>query len=210
MINSQTVYLSSDPQNIEVIAPFELTIDPTGVVLPTNNKIYKIIYNFGDGEIVEDVLTTDISGNPAYNKHKKLYHLFDTYQKNIPIIVDIYQFYSNSYTRFEIYLTLKSPSIQDLVGNLHLVGTRMFGMDNDILYIFESDDPNYLLPVIVNWKQRPPEPAIKKANRELYRPYKLLAPFENEFVTNIDNGTRIDEVEYSVAPYNPDNAGFNL
>ncbi len=92
---------------------------------------------------------------------------------------------------------------------LHLVGTRMFGTENEVLYMFESTNPNYILPVLVNWKARPIENIVKTIDNS-YAPYKLLAPFENEFVTSIDTGTNIVTFPDVDAAPNPDYGSPNM
>jgi len=91
---------------------------------------------------------------------------------------------------------------------VHLVGSRMFGPNNDILYYFESVNPSYILPVLVNWTQKPapiPEPYMPVD----YRPFKLLAPFENEAVTSIDDGSHVYSAPDGIGQYLPDSGNIN-
>jgi hypothetical protein len=86
---------------------------------------------------------------------------------------------------------------------VHLVGSRMFGPDDDILYLFESIEPNYILPVLVNWNNKP-APAPKITIPPEYRPFKLLSPFENEAVTSIDYGSHVYSIPDGEGKYLPD------
>ena len=125
------------------------------------------------------------------------------------------------YSDYTISLDLKTPPLEKKTTNLgelssfayfdevHLIGTRMFGTENEILYMFESINPNYILPVLVNWKTRPLKNIVRTIDNS-YAPYKLLAPFENEFVTSIDTGTNIVTFPDVDAAPNPDYGSPNM
>lgn len=96
----------------------------------------------------------------------------------------------------------------NIFSELHLVGSRMFGPNDDILYYFESVEPSYILPVLVNWDEKPAPPVQITIPPE-YRPFKLLAPFENEAVTSIDNGSHVYPREDGEGKYLPDPGNVN-
>jgi Concanavalin A-like lectin/glucanases superfamily len=213
MSNSQTVYLNSTTsQTITGFSPFTLTINPSGIPLP--GKIYKITYDFGDGTFIERDLTTD-NQNFFSNKFETyVYNLTSNLQQYYNIQINAYQFNSSYYQNYNINLSLRTPPLESIClatssvsaaayfNELHLVGSRMFGTEDEILYMFESINPSYLLPVLVNWKARPIESIVKTVDG--YLPYKLLAPFENEATTSIETGTKIVTFPDVDAAPNPD------
>jgi len=204
MKTSETVYLNSLSAVVNGFAPFTLTIIPSSV--PLTNKIYKIEYNFGDGSIESQLLNPDSDQeNPAFVAKTHFYILTSSYVQDFQITADFYQFNKSSYDRFNFVLSLSAPSLESLnpasfssssyyFKELHLIGSRMFGPENEILYMFEGIDPDCFLPVLVNWKKRPVPAIIKQIDSKYYRPYKLLSPFENERVNSINTGTDIVEV----------------
>lgn len=83
-----------------------------------------------------------------------------------------------------------------MFSDIHLISTRMYGLSNEIIYIFEAEDPNYIsnyiLPVSVNWRSRPQNQNIESIMN--YRAYRLLEPYEDERVTSINTVTHISTV----------------
>jgi hypothetical protein len=85
---------------------------------------------------------------------------------------------SNTLT-YTIYLNLSAPPMENgYFQQVHLVGTRMFGPNNDILYMFETINPNYLAPVLVNWQSTNAQTNFTNLLNNNSRPNVLLAPFE--------------------------------
>ena len=212
MFNTQTVFLSSSTSiSLSAIAPFQLTINAFNISVPY--KIYRIDYDFGDGTSQSVSLYKDSYGddhNPSLTILNKQYTLLDAQNKTVPIKASVYQIGSTQPTVFNISLNLFTPSLTDIgtgmFGDFHLNSVKMFGPDNDILYIFETSNPRYLLPVLVNWNRRP---VIKNIPLDpFYRPYKLLAPFENEPSTPIGIGGEIKNVGVDTAAYQPDNSTY--
>lgn len=210
MNNSQSVYLSSLEPMISGFSPFTVKIYPNGI--SSTSKIYKITYDFGDGNVFDDLLTPD--SNPVLKTTTHTYYLTGNLKQEYSVKTYVYYF-AGSYDLYEFSLNLNTPTLegintlaQTLCSNyfdeVHLVGSRMVGPDNDVLYIFESINPKYIIPVCVNWKSRPIE-KILTIPKEHYRPFKLLAPFENELITSINTGTNIISVGYDDVPVNPDN-----
>lgn len=219
MDHSKTVYLTTANQAITGLSPFTLTINPSGI--SSSNKIYKLEYNFGDGSIIDRVLTPDNDSDFLKTLETHVFSLTGNLQKTFNINVHAYQFNTSLYNDYTISLNLKAPPIESTTttlstlssyayfGEMHLVGTRMFGTENEVLYMFESINPNYILPVLVNWKARPIENIVKTIDNS-YAPYKLLAPFENEFTTSIDTGTNIVTFPDVNAAPNPDYGSPNM
>lgn len=208
MAFSATVSLSSSTSiTLNGVSPFKLTIDPKNIVVP--NKIYRIDYDFGDGTTDSQTLygpenITAFEANDPRNFIKAhSYSLTQDYEKIINIYVKVYQFNRTSPTIFNIILNLTVPTLEGLDGgffeNVNLISTRMFGPNNNLIYIFESKNPYYIIPVMVNWSSRPVEPVPPFIDIS-YRPYKLLAPFENEESTSIGTGGRIQIVTDTPAP----------
>lgn len=210
MNNSQTVNLSSFSPRITGISPFTLSIFPSGI--STQSKVYKITYDFGDGTIVDDILSYD--NDPLNNIKTNVYYLTANLNKSFDVKTYVYQLGTSLSYNYNFSLDLIVPSLeaidsisQTLCSNyfeeVHLVGSRMFGPNNDILYIFESTNPNYIIPVAVNWKAKPIE-NIVAALKDHYRPYRLLEPFEKDSVTSYETGTNIVMVGADTAAVNPD------
>jgi hypothetical protein len=219
MDHSKIVYLNTAYQAITGLSPFTLTINPSGI--STSNKIYKIRYDYGDGTIIDKVINPDNDQDFLNTTQTYTYYLTGDIQKTFNINVHAYQFNTSLYSDYTISLDLKTPPLEKKTTNLgelssfayfdevHLIGTRMFGTENEILYMFESINPNYILPVLVNWKTRPLKNIVRTIDNS-YAPYKLLAPFENEFVTSIDTGTNIVTFPDVDAAPNPDYGSPNM
>jgi hypothetical protein len=208
MAHTATVSLTSTNYiSLSGVSPFELTIDPRHINVP--NKIRRIDYDFGDDVTYSqsfygpDTVGSVEDNDPRYFPKTNFYNLVNEYRKTISVKTKVYQFGQVSPTIFTISLNLTVPTLEGLDGgyfeNLHLISTRMFGPNNDMIYTFESENPYYILPVLVNWKSRPIEPIIPVINNP-YRPYKLLAPFEDERSTSIGTSGQIKTVTDTPAP----------
>ena len=219
MDHSKTVYLNTAYQAITGLSPFTLTINPSSISIP--NKVYKIGYDFGDGTLIDNIINPDNDQDFLKTTQTHVYYLTGDTQKTFNINVHAYQFNTSLYNDYTISLNLKTPPLEKKTTNLsalssfayfdelHLVGSRMFGTENEVLYMFESINPNYILPVLVNWKARPIENIVRTIDNS-YAPYKLLAPFENEFTTSIDTGTNIVTYPDVNAAPNPDYGSPNM
>jgi hypothetical protein len=199
---------------INGLIPFDLSINLSINNLPSffnQNKISQIDYDFGDGFTKTQKLTLDNNILPTLQTHQ--YNFSDSFKKDLVLKIKFYQFNSNNTIDYTINLSLSAPSLANLsdsyFDDINLVGTRMFGVDNNLVYIFETKNPNYLIPVMVNWNQRP-ETIISNTipTPSLTRSYKMLSPFENEKVTSANNGTPI-KLDIPTLPAsnkpNPDN-----
>jgi hypothetical protein len=216
---SQSVELTNPTTiNIEGTAPFTLTIMPS--TISGLNKIRKIEYLYGDGTSEEQVLfpanSANYNGLPYplepgdprnYNKVKTFY--VDSNNTTYTTTINVYQIAVSSPSSYTINVSLSAPYLENISGgngyfeDVHLKSTRMYGIDNRILYVFESSNPNYLLPVNVDWKLRPQAQAEAQVISS-YRAYKLLEPYENEISTSIDTVTHIGTVGEVAALPNPD------
>lgn len=204
MKTSETVYLNSLSAVVNGFAPFTLTIIPSSI--PLTNKVYKIVYNYGDGSVENQILKPDSpEENPSFVTKTHNYILTSSFVKDFQITADFYQFNKTSFERYNFVLSLSSPSLESLnpddfadssyyFKELHLIGSRMFGPENELLYMFEGIDPDCFVPLLVNWKSKPVQTIIRSIKDNYYRPYRLLSPFENERVNSINTGTEIIEV----------------
>jgi hypothetical protein len=189
MNNELTVSLSDTfTQTITSLSPLLLTIDPSSMV--TDNLVYKLSFDFGDGISYDQVLT--IENTPKSFKQTHSYSLSTIAPQTYNIVIKAYEFNSSVPIEYVINLSLSNAPLETKIDGdsspfdkVHLVGSRMFGVNNDIIYMFESENPNYILPVMVNWSQKPAAPPAIFAPSDI-RPFKLLQPFENESVASID------------------------
>lgn len=182
-------------------SPIKITINPK--LLNTVNKIYKIKYEFETETETQtfyylptssDTSTLPFSaepGDPRNFPHSSIYSLSDEFQNTYNIIVSFYQ-YGEVDPRVVVYtLKLKAKDVDGKLGyfdEIHLISNNLFGMDNTILYMFESYNPQYLLPTIVKWQNSTNTNVIKKDNlkRLSIKPYRLLQPYENNLQENTD------------------------
>lgn len=224
-MNSRTFSVNALPSvGVTSTAPFELTLNPS--TLNPFSKIHKIEYDFGDGFIFEQKLTLDSTKITKPVTH--VYHLTSSFIGTFNVNVKTYLINKALPVSYGFTLRLNAPTLESisnpntavpaLLDELHLIGSRMFGFNNELVYIFESINPNYTLPVSVIWNDKK-DITITTTNKELSffeivekgvgnRPYKLLAPFENEVVTSIDTDSHIISVNFgdSASAYNnPDN-----
>jgi hypothetical protein len=214
---TSTIFLTtSGTTSLTATAPFTLIINPSGI--NCNNKIYKIYYDFGDNTQHTQTLFPanstnfrSISGNYAFLTEPgdprnfnqiKQYNTANLYQ-NYNIKISAYQINTSVAYPYTINLRLSSPYIVPTSGlgggmfdDLHLISTRMYGLSNEIIYIFEAENANYftnyVLPVSVNWRLRPQKQNIESIMN--YRAYRLLEPYEDEKVTSINTVTHISTV----------------
>jgi len=219
--NTVTLSDGSNPQSVSGLAPFVLTIDPSSIT--KTYKVNKIVYDYGDGttETQKLVLNTNTGISPTSIQKTHSYYLTDTFQKTITVNVDFYTIDSTSRnSRYTINLNLSAAPFETQDGTYslsanaffsrsHLVGSRMFGPNNDILYLFETVNPKYILPVIINWTLDPTT-IISKTNSKTQTsnlPFKLLSPFENANITNIAKNITITHDGYT--PYSPNTTKDN-
>jgi hypothetical protein len=188
MAYSYTLDLNNTESGQVIIgsAPYTLTFDPTSVAF--NRKVYKIVYDFGDGEVytqkifakprVKDVTLKypEEIGDPRNYKITRLYQTPKgspaSYQVSVVwywIRIENLDTNEENFVKKDFVINVIPSGLNanpyDTVGHyfqdMHLASTRMFGADNTILYNFESSNPNYLLPTLVKWQPTPINPIIK-------------------------------------------------
>jgi hypothetical protein len=186
---------------IDSYGPTTITFNPSAINLP--KKINRIVYRFSDGspDIVKRFYYSPTSmetanyayplepGDPRNFPVTKDFVTTQYFIKNNTVLIEIYQMGDEFPTIIEYNVNILPPEIDGNInsyfGEIHLVSTRMFGANNDILYIFESKDPNYTIPILLNW-QKPASVPILTTNitPHIKRPYTLQQPFEIKNVNN--------------------------
>ena len=194
-------------RNVDAIAPFKLNLDPSGLIL--DGKIYKIDYDFGDGNTFSQkyFYTNETNnllnfpndvGDPRNYIVSNIYYLTDNVQKDLTINAKIYDLGNIIPTEYIINLNLNTPNLDGEIDgyfkNIHLISTKMFGPDDKILYVFESDEPNYILPAIVKWQEDPKIIQSKIFVDKSPRLFNILLPFQNETNDNPLSTTSINKV----------------
>jgi len=207
MLNfEKTINLTTSLHNTitSFYAPLTLTINPSSLIV--SKKIYKIEYIFDD-EIKTQTLfykktTTETLpfsseiGDPRNYKCNKTFYITSTATSQIfGVSANVYQLGVTNPTKIEFKLNLISPKMDGTGGffdSVQLLYTRMFGVNNDILYVFESVNPNYYIPVVVNWNNKPVIEPIVDLSSKSRRAYNILKPFQNQ---NVENPYNIDFVD---------------
>ena len=178
---------------LNVVAPFTLYLNPSA--FSNTSKIYKIDYDFGDGNIDSQTYFYSDESNSSLNHPNDIgdprnyikantYFLDDNVAKNITITVAIHAIGSIIPSYYYLKLALTPPNLDGEIDgyfkNIHLISTKMFGPDDKILYTFESDEPNYILPAVVKWEE---DPKIIQKRLIIFEPprvFDILLPFEDE------------------------------
>jgi hypothetical protein len=177
-------------------APLALTINPSNLVV--NGKIYDIEYIFPDETLHQTYFYSTSSnstlprpndiGDPRnYKLNKNLFLPYNKITHNYQISANIHQIGYSDPTQIIFNLNLNAPKLDGLVSpyfdKVHLTNTRIFGVENHILYVFETENPNYYIPFITNWENRP-TPTPTPTPTKMYRPYKIFEPYEDQRLTN--------------------------
>ena len=161
MINKQIVLVdnSTDGSNIQGFSPYNIVLSTAGYT--STNKIWKIVYDFGDGYSEEHKLTlkpnsynpslpiSSEPGDPRNVNAEHLYYFDDFPTKNFTINIYFYTVGNSAPEKISFSVTITLPKIDDIFGSadtIKLVGSRMFGLENQLIYLFESQSPNYLIP----------------------------------------------------------------
>jgi hypothetical protein len=195
----------------DVFAPFTLTLDPKDVTF--YEKVRKIEYIWDDGTIDTVNYEPNISlnsdlpysnevGNPLNYPKTKQFYSKDLNLSIYNVIINFYCFTKTDPYIFTVTLNLKNPNLDHgnsaFFDQVHLVKTRMYGADNKILYVFQSQENDYFLMSNVDWKLKPIDPVTVQS---LSRPYELFNPFETKFNIN----KQITAIPYvKNLPVNPD------
>jgi hypothetical protein len=211
-LEATSVILSVDyfsQTTIDTFAPFTLLLNPA--TLETDSKVYKIEYDFGNGNIhtqnfyygltSEKTYSLPYSSDPGDVRNyptQETFYLDEPERRLFVVEVRIYQIGAKEYDRYYVNLFLNPPSLDGEINNyfkdLHLISTRMFDVDDKVFYNFESQSPNFILPALIRWERNI---AIQTTTEEVQtiRPYKLLQSFEKENVTKIETNFPISFVQ---------------
>lgn len=201
MLNfSQDILLkqSLSGTTINSYAPFTLSINPSGIDGLTT-KVYKIEYYFSNSKKINQTWFYQTSavnsglayqydvGDPRNYSQNHTYYLPNTYTFDYPVSCKIFQIGNSNPITISFTIRLSAPKMDGTLNGffsaVHLNYTRMFGYENNILYVFETENPKYFIPVVFNWKNRPVKPPEIIID-EGYRPYRIFEPYENERVSN--------------------------
>jgi hypothetical protein len=177
---SSTILLSnSNTINVSNYAPFYLSVDPSGVTTP--NLVRQIDYIWGDGTSHSQVLNP----NPTSNGDPRNYIQNKQFLSKDPVLsvylikVNVYTLGSSDPITFTINLNLQNPQLEsnNIFNEFHLVKTKMFGPDNQMLYTFETQNPNNIMMSVVNWKNKSAPLSLPKSPFVIEnRPYQLTQP----------------------------------
>jgi len=223
---SETISLSSGgPYDITVdgkLAPFSLTISPINLS-GFDNKIRAIEYIWGDGQT--DMVNFEFItapnpyvpfplevGNPLNYIQKHIFYSKDLNSSVYNVKVNVYFFGTTNISTFNVNLNLKNPDLEyttnGYFGEFHLIKTKMFGANNTLLYVFQTQTPDYILMSTVKWESLPS--AITIAPNTLSRPYGYVLPFVNRFNSRIPVNDGINPIPYITASINIDNGGNTI
>lgn len=208
MLNfEKTIDLSTSLDNTTFndYAPLSLTINPSS--LNVSKKIYKIEYVFDDEiktqtffykKTTADVLPfpSEIGDPRNYTIHKTFYITSSaSTTQNFGVTANVYQFGVSTPTKIKINLNLSAPKMDGTGGifnSVELLYTRIFGVNNDILYVFESVNPSYYIPVVINWESIPQvKPKIDLSSKSL-RAFDVTRPFQ---ITDVENPYNIKFID---------------
>jgi hypothetical protein len=190
--------------NIYDYSPLELTIYAGSLNL---NKIRSIEYFWYDGtsnttlyKPITSISNNLEDGDPKKIKQKKVF----TNTLSVSSFtnkIKIYTFGSADPIIFNLNVNLNYPNVDyyttgeynnPIFENFHLIKTKMFGPENEILYTFEASgyERNYILNSLVNWKIKPKEIIpIKKLNKV----FNISEPYN----VNFSNNPSISAIPYS-------------
>lgn len=197
--------------NIDSLGPISLTFNPSALNLP--NKISHITYTFDDGTpdvnfsffySPTSVETMNLPysaepGDPRNYTYTKKFYSTDYFTKTYTVNCLVYQFGVVDPIDIIYNVNIISPQMDGVPNGyfeeMHLISSRMFGPNDDILYTFETVNPNYVLPVLMNWNNVSITP-VEQTNVSFKpnRPYKILQPYEIEDLKTNSNIKIIDKV----------------
>ena len=165
MINQQIIDINNTSNGVTFsnFSPFTMVLSTSGYT--SLNKIWKIAYDFGNGDTqtVELKPTTETStnlpipsepGDPRNSTVKSYYFFDDNSYKTYNLTIKFYTIGAETPETLNFSLYLRVPTIAEVLGlstDIKVVGSRMFGLDNQLLYFLESQNPNYLLPVLMKF-----------------------------------------------------------
>lgn len=212
---------------IDSYGPITLTFNPSALNLP--KKINRIVYNFDDGSpsitksFYYSLTSSETAhypyplepGDPRNYTITKTFATNRYFQKTFIVYADVFQVGIYDPVRILYVINVKAPEMDGqnadssvFLEEMHLISTRMFGVNDDILYIFETKNPNYIVPFVLNWESKS-EKVVSISNIETkpQRSYRMLQPWEIENINSNSNIKIITEVK-SKNPISDDGGYF--
>lgn len=150
MLNTYTLALDSSPLTLSGSSPAKVSFDPSA--FNTSKRIYSIVYSFGDKtpdkvvtytKYTRDLNLLDI--DPYFTIVDHTYDSPGTYTGT----VSIYQLGLSVPTVINFTITLERAAIYDL----QILKTSMYGSNNEVFFVFESDTPRLIFPAIASWQR---------------------------------------------------------
>jgi len=155
---SYTLPLTSVSSTVTQLAPVEINIIPN----QTLDSVYKMDYDFGDNTTQQVILdfNNPILTNPSKIAVTKQYELnpddFPNFITSYNLRVSAYKINTSTPLIYSFTIQLQYPSLLDLgegfFDTVKIVKTRYLS-DRISWVLFETSNPNYLLPVIIDWKK---------------------------------------------------------
>lgn len=194
-------------------APVEITFNPSDI--DSNGKIYKIEYTLNDQTITQTFFHSNSSsevlpisseiGDPRNYNQVVRFTLDDDLQRTTLNYIKIYEYGKKEPYQILYTINLKAPPIEGKNGffdEIHLIGNKLFDFDDKVLYMFESYNPQYVLPVVVNWNKTNNSVLLQRQRAKKYdfKRYRVLEPFEiqNGQNSNITGGDFIESTSYII------------
>lgn len=158
-----TIILSTTSSGLALsgYAPFTLTLNPSAWAL--SNKLVKILYQWGtDTDVVtlipslsSNSLTLPFSAEKGDPRNFPVSHQFlltSVSAARYNIGISAYQMGLSAPSAIALVLEVYQPnSLSTILTGLKLVDARMFGSDDQVLYVLESTTPNFIYPILVQW-----------------------------------------------------------
>lgn len=129
------------------------------------NKYWNIEYNFNDDTnasettIVDDSIYGDdhiflpIYDEPGDPRNSVVYHTYNIGTSSSRIyntVLNFYEFLNPVPISIKINIMLHLPTVNEVLDGLDLVDSKIIGSNDELLCVFESKTPQYLIPVIVS------------------------------------------------------------
>jgi hypothetical protein len=151
---------SSGGLGVSGYAPFTVTINPSALNL--SNKLIKLCYLWGDSTMQEVTLfpsktansALPLSAEPGDPRNYPGSHTYDT-PSSFNLQVCAYTLGDTLPYVLNLAIETQLPSnLSAVMQGFRLVGSNMFGENDNVLYFIESTSPQYLLPILVNWDNK--------------------------------------------------------
>ena len=156
MHNLYNIPLTSNILSLTGISPAKITFDPSLYIASKgigvlSNLIYQISYNF-------DYKTTQ---NITYTIYPTSYNLDNIYPLDT-LVTHEYTSLGTHYCYISVYeigtaVQIITASIHLSANNtldLYLLKSSMYGVQDNMLYVLESEAPKLVIPLYLNWKDK--------------------------------------------------------